>query len=364
VAPARHRHARHVERAAIFLKNAGETAHKPGRGGCVERPPSRMRARLLIAIGCLWTACGPARSVDRVVNRPLPPGTERPPASSPDPEGPPASAVDAAPDGSDASAQPNLGATTPDAGSGPPDGRIDAAVPPPDRPPAAPDAAAPAPDTRPDLPRPPPPDTSPPPADRLPDTAPACPPEPAADRIADFEGGALETLQVGARGGTPWTVISTPAGITGTIAAVEVRGPCGSQGAMRLAGTSDGTRAPIVRALLLAEEPAARFLDATGYRGIRLWLRAVPAGRVRIKIGDGNTTRAGGVCTGCNNHFLRQIDVDGQLRPYVVLFAEMKQEASEEIQPALDRSALFSLEIVPPKLATHELVIDDVSFVK
>jgi hypothetical protein len=330
----------------------------------VERPPSRMRARLLIAIGCLWISCGPSRSVDRVAGRALPPRSEPQPVSPPDPEGPSASAVDAAPTASDASAQPNRGATTPDAGSSPPGGPVDAAVSPPDAPPAAPDAAAPAPDARPDLPRPPPPDTAPPPADRPPDTAPACPPEPAADRIADFENGALETLQVGARGGTPWTVISTQAGITGTIEAVEVPGRCGSQGAMRLAGTSDGTRAPIVRALLLAEKPDSQFLDATGYRGIRLWLRAVPAGRVRIKIADGNTTRAGGVCTGCNNHFLRQIDVDGQLRPYVVLFAEMKQEAPEEIEPALDRSTLFAVEIVPPKLATHELIVDDVSFVK
>jgi hypothetical protein len=318
-----------------------------------------MRPRLLIAIACLWTGCGPSQQVDRVAT-PDRPGAARPPASLPDPEAvPPAGALDGG-------LAAEAGAPNPEgppAPAPPPARPVDAGAPPDRPPPPAPDAAPP--DRAPSAP---PPDAAPPPVDRPPpppDAVAACPPEPAADRIADFEGGALATLRVGARGGTPWTIISLEEGSTGAIAATQVPGPCGSRGAMRFAGTTSAdTRAPLVRALLVEEAPDPRFFDARGYRALRVWLKAVPPGNVRIKISDSNTTRAGGVCTGCNNHFLLAVAADGELRPYVIPFAEMRQDLVEERQPALNTGALFAVEIGPPRLPAYEVVVDDVSFVK
>ena len=43
----------------------------------------------------------------------------------------------------------------------------------------------------------------------------------------------------------------------------------------------------------------------------------------------------------------------------------MKQEAARgDRSPPSTASALFAVEIVPPKLPAYELIIDDVSFVK
>ena len=169
---------------------------------------------------------------------------------------------------------------------------------------------------------------------------------------------------MGARGGTPWAVISLDAGTTGTIAPQVIPETCGSRGALRFSGTNNAGQGPLVRALLTEMTAASRFVDARAYSGVLIWMRAVPAGRVRVKIPDRNTTPPGGVCVLCNNHFLIELDVDGQLRPYLVPFARLTQDVADERQPALAEQALFAIEISPPRLATFDLLIDDVSFVE
>jgi hypothetical protein len=133
---------------------------------------------------------------------------------------------------------------------------------------------------------------------------------------------------------------------------------------MRFFGVASATHAPIVRAIFRPEVPGSLFLDARVYRSVRLWLRSVPAGRVRVKLSDQHTTPPGGECVACNNHFVQELDVDGEFRPYVVRFAAMKQDRMDEVRPALDTTALFAIEIVAPKFAAYELFVDDVSFVR
>jgi hypothetical protein len=192
-----------------------------------------------------------------------------------------------------------------------------------------------------------------------------CPPAPAAaDKVADFENGSINTLRVGARGGTPWAVISLVEGSTGTVAPQVIPETCGSRGAIRFSGTNNANRGPLVRALLTETTAANRFVDARAYSGLLLWLRSVPAGRVRVKISDQNTTPPGGICVLCNNHFLIDLDVDGQLRPYLVPFARMTQESAAERQPALAEQALFAIEISPPRIPSYDVLIDDISFVE
>ena len=162
-------------------------------------------------------------------------------------------------------------------------GRCDAAAPPSGSPPGGARCGGPGRRTRAPRPAAPPAPgrrrpAPPPPIDRPTQRRPARPSRPPTASPTS-RAARSTTLRVGARGGTPWTVISTQVGITGTIEAVEVPERCGSRGAMRFAGTSDGTRAPIVRALLLAEKARTRSSSTPAvYRGIAA-LAAVGAGR-------------------------------------------------------------------------------------
>ena len=311
-----------------------------------------MRPILLLVIGSLSTSCGPSHSVERVES-PAPGGQVgmRPPVVPPqgplDPEGPldAAAGPDARVPDAAADARPLAGA---DAAAPPPDASPDRTPPPA----PVPDAAVRPPDTR-------PPDTAPPP----PDAAPAvvCPPPAAAvDKIADFENGELTDLVVGNRGGTPWRVISVVAGTSGALESVAIPELCGSRRAMRFAGTGSDGRAPLARAAF-AE---VGFVDARAYSGIRLFLRSVPPGRVRIKIPDLNTISTGGVCVQCNNHFQLELDADTQLRPFLIRFANLSQSAEGERQPAPALQALFAIEIGAPVLPTFDLLIDEISFVR
>jgi hypothetical protein len=188
-----------------------------------------------------------------------------------------------------------------------------------------------------------------------------CPPAPAAaDRIADFENGELTDLVVGDRGGTAWRLISVVAGTSGTLESVAIPQLCGSRRAMRFAGTGSAGRAPLARAAFAT----GGFVDARMYTGIRMFLRSVPPGRVRIKISDVNTTASGGICVQCNNHFQLELDADTQLRPFLVRFANLSQPAEGERQPAPAVQALFAIEIGAPVLPTFDLLIDEISFVR
>jgi hypothetical protein len=331
-----------------------------------------MQRFFLLIFASLMVACGPSRSVERV--QPAPPdGSPRPRPGSDDsgaggemPE--PADAGERSEDARppDAAGRPP-DAPAPDADTTPadaaPDGNgpvlpVDAAPPetaPPDLPPPIPDAAPPSPDTA-----PPPPDTPPPP-DAL-----ACPAPPAAaDKIADFENGQLNNLAVGGRGSTAWRVISVVAGTSGAIEAAPIPELCGSRRAMHFSGTGNGARAPLIRALLISDLSGAGFFDASAYRGLLVWLRATPPGRVRLKLPDRNTALVGGMCTACNNHFLAELDADGQLRPYFLPFAEMSQSGPDERRDRLAVEALFAIEIGAPVLAgAFDLLIDDLSFVR
>jgi hypothetical protein len=315
-----------------------------------------MRPVLLLLVGCLTTTCGPSQSVERVqAPSPSGPAGMRPPVVPPGgSEGTPAT-----PDGSPGPTDPEA----PDAARSPPDA---APLPPdagPDRAPPPMDAAPPTPDTR-------PPDTAPPPIVRMdaapppPDAPPmiACPPAPAAaDKIADFESGELTNLVVGERGGTAWRVISVVEGTSGALESVPITPVCGSRRAMRFAGTGSAMRAPLARALFV---DGNGFLDASPYRAIRIWLRSVPPGRVRIKISDLNTSVMGGICSACNNHFQLEVDADAQLRPFLVRFANLSQPEEAERQPALAVQGLFAIEVGAPVLPNYDLLIDDISFVR
>jgi hypothetical protein len=215
---------------------------------------------------------------------------------------------------------------------------------------------------------PPPPDTNPPPPD-----APAmitCPMPAADEGIASFEGG-LTNDRVGERGGTPWTVLSgtlDPAmGITGMLAPATGPARCGSTGFLRFTGMANATRSPITRALFRNPSGStAQYLNASAFKGLRMFLRSTGGGTVRVKVPDRNTATPGGVCMMCNDHFTTEVAVTAEWQLFTLPFAQLKQQGTGDPQPALASGALYSLEIVAPRVgqATTQftLEVDDISF--
>jgi hypothetical protein len=210
-----------------------------------------------------------------------------------------------------------------------------------------------------------PPDTTPPP-----DAPPmiTCPMPAADEGIANFEAG-LTSDRVGDRGGTPWTVLMStldPAmGITGTLATATGPARCGSTTFLRFTGMANATRTPITRTLFRSGS-TAQFLNASGFKGFRMFLRANGGGTVRIKVPDRNTALTGGVCMMCNDHFIIDLNVTAEWQLFTVAFAQLKQSGTGDPQPALASGALYSLEIVAPRpgpsTAPFTLEVDDISF--
>jgi hypothetical protein len=246
-------------------------------------------------------------------------------------------------------AGPGTGGSAPDAGGSPDAPR------PVDAPAAAPDARTP------DATPAPPPDTS-----RPPDAS-DCPPTAADEWIADFEDGTVNTRRVGMRGGQPFTIVN--GGGTAAVASATIPARCDSQRALRFSGTSSSSTPPYTTTLFVPAPVIGPLLtlDASGFKGIRLFLRAAAPMRVRLRLPDRNTSVAGGVCSVCTDDFGAFFDITAEWRSFTVLFADMKQAgvAGADRFAAIQPGALYGLRIqAPPTAAGFEIQIDDVVFLK
>jgi hypothetical protein len=198
-----------------------------------------------------------------------------------------------------------------------------------------------------------------------PDAASACLPAPAADEwVATFETDQSATTAVAGRGGTPWVIIPADAGAT--LAVVPIPERCGSRRALRFSGSGFVSRQPLAQALFLsAAATGIRFLDARAYSGLRLSVRASAVGRITLKVPDRNTTRPGGVCQSCNDHFAADLAVTTEWKTFTILWSSLAQAGTGDRFGTLDTAALFGLELFPaPTDGAFELWIDDVSFVR
>jgi hypothetical protein len=201
------------------------------------------------------------------------------------------------------------------------------------------------------------------PPDAAPDLASGCLLPPAADEIiSTFEGNQVTTAMVAGRGGTSWTFL--PADGAGSVAAASVAENCGSQSALRVTGSGFTTRSPLAQALLMTGDASgARFYDATAYKGVRFWLRLAVPGPVRLKVSDKDTSKPGGVCTVCNDHFAVDVDATTDWKSFTVPWTALKQLASGDKFPALDLAHLFGIEFFPAHPSgSFDLWVDDVTF--
>jgi hypothetical protein len=152
-------------------------------------------------------------------------------------------------------------------------------------------------------------------------------------------------------------------GVAGTVALGTGPARCGNTDFLRFTGTAVATRAPIIRAQLRANSGGSpQYVDASGFKGVRMFLRSTNGGRARVKLPDRNTASIGGVCTLCSDHFSLEVDVTSDWQLFKFPFADLKQLGTGDPQPALASNALWAIEIVAPKTAQFTLEVDDISF--
>jgi hypothetical protein len=87
--------------------------------------------------------------------------------------------------------------------------------------------------------------------------------------------------------------------------------------------------------------------------------------KVRLKVGDWQTSPEGGLCQQCFNDFGADLMFTDEWTEYTVLFAEMKQEPYwGEPKAAIDPTALYQLQWqVNEKGQPFDIQVDDVKLV-
>jgi hypothetical protein len=185
--------------------------------------------------------------------------------------------------------------------------------------------------------------------------APACLSFPAADMIADFENGTLNTNRVGARGGSPFHMVAPE---LGTLANVAMSF-CG-QRAMQLQPIGTPSRAPLAQGHLMPDRanPDEELFDARAYRGIAIALRASTPIAVRLKLPNNDTTSAG------NDHFQVSLNVGTEWNQVTIVWTAFKQLGVATQFPTFDVSTLYAVEISASLPPGASLWVDQIAFVR
>jgi hypothetical protein len=109
--------------------------------------------------------------------------------------------------------------------------------------------------------------------------------------------------------------------------------------------------------------------DASAFTGITFWAMTglTKELTIRMTVGDGNTSKEGGVCTetasGCNDHFAANLVlVPGEWKQYTVLFSELAQDGWGEPFPAPDASTLYSIWFTVGARVDFDIWVDDIAF--
>jgi hypothetical protein len=186
---------------------------------------------------------------------------------------------------------------------------------------------------------------------------------PAGGLIADFEAGTATTVVVGDRGGTPFTVANSS--VTADVALVQAQ--CANRRALFYRGgtTPAGTsRLLQARFIVQPSSGVSRFLDARRWRGISFSVRASVPRTFHMKVSDRNTSSSGGVCTACSDHFQIGLAAGTNWTAHDVPFSTLTQTGVGDSFPALDTSALLSLEFSANTSQAFELWLDDIAFLE
>ena len=105
--------------------------------------------------------------------------------------------------------------------------------------------------------------------------------------------------------------------------------------------------------------------DASDYTGITFWARAESSLMVSVVLPDGDTDAAGKICTTCDHHYFKPVQVDTEWQRYTVTFDTLALENGTDPEPGpFDPARLVALQFRLASGQNYELWIDDVAFVK
>jgi endoglucanase len=87
--------------------------------------------------------------------------------------------------------------------------------------------------------------------------------------------------------------------------------------------------------------------NASNYEGITFWAKRAPntAGKLNVKLPDGNTDPDGQVCSACFNDYGYAINVGEQWTRYVLPFNDLRQEPDwgAPRKPHIDRKRIYAI---------------------
>jgi MYXO-CTERM domain-containing protein len=101
--------------------------------------------------------------------------------------------------------------------------------------------------------------------------------------------------------------------------------------------------------------------DAKAYTGIGFWARG-SATRFRVMLVDRYSDPAGGVCTGCNDHFQHAFTPSEVWQKYTFSWKELTQLSFGDSQPNVCPSLLSAVQFQWSANDMFELCLDDVAF--
>jgi len=84
----------------------------------------------------------------------------------------------------------------------------------------------------------------------------------------------------------------------------------------------------------------------------------------RMMVADGSSTPEGGVCSSCYDHFQAPFTATDQWQHFVFAWDSLQQLGFGDLQPQVDRSALYAVQFQYGARQDFELWIDDVAFTR
>ncbi|HEY3495386.1 MAG TPA: hypothetical protein VGK73_11895 [Polyangiaceae bacterium] len=189
------------------------------------------------------------------------------------------------------------------------------------------------------------------------------------DMIDDFED---RNLTIGTAGGRIGSWYPYGDG-SGTISAAEVTTIPGKRGTASLAalhtkgsgflswGSGMGTDLSNAGGSQASKRP----YDASAYTGVTFWARAEVSTLVTLVLPDKSTDPAGMICTTCDHHYLKDLQVGTAWQRYTVLFADLVLESGgEPIPTAFSADGVVSVQFRFRPGTDYDVWVDDLAFVR
>jgi hypothetical protein len=180
-----------------------------------------------------------------------------------------------------------------------------------------------------------------------------------ADIIDDFEDGDFNVAPLGGRVGN-WYEFGDGTGTYSFDVASINRGA--SQKGMHTKGKDfSNWGAGLGVDMLSAKTP----YNASAYSGVTFWARAAATLAVLVVFPDVDTDPGGKLCTACDHHYNKGVQVTTAWQRFNVNFADLNLESGTKPEPTgFKPEGLISVQFRMAPGQSYELYVDDLAFVK